>query len=180
MTNFEGFLEIHRTNFSGANKIQFHSDKMPCKILSQIIDIDHVYCHNGRLCEIEICCSLNCNESKQELDPKDKVRTLESTSTQNAIITSTKTTQNLTSYLTEASPNTVYESVETSNDYKPTTKPSPSESVNSPTTKSTNEHSKGSKCEISNSISLFFLIAIISYKLRIDALVYSFWFSQLF
>ena len=169
MTNFVGSLEIHRTNFSGANKIQFHSDEMPCKNLSQVIDIDHVYCHNGRLCEIKICCSLDCNESKKELDPKDKVRSQESTSTQNAIITSTKTTQNRTLYRTEASPNTVYESVGTSNDYKSRTKPSPSESVFSPITKSTTEHSKGRKYANVNSILLIFPIAIINFKLGIDA-----------
>ena len=169
LTNFEGFLEIHRTNFSGANKIQFHSDKMPCKNLLQVIDIDHVYCHNGSVCEIKICCMSECKESKQEFDPKDKVRTLESTLTQNAIITSTETIQNLTSYLTDASSRTVHESVETSNDYKPTTKSSSSEAVNSPITKSTTDHSKGSKYTISNSVLLIFAIAFISFTLRIDA-----------
>ena len=142
---------------------------MPCKNILQFIDIDHVYCRNQDLCEIKTCCLSECKEFKQELDPKDKVRTLESTSTQNSIITSTETMQNLTSYLTEPSSRSVYESVEPSNNYKPTTKLSPSVSDFPPITKSTAEHSKGRKGVIANSVLLIFSITILSFKLRIDA-----------
>ena len=167
MTSLNVHVKIHRVKFSGAKTIIFQLGKMESEYISTLLDIDHVYCDEGKLCQIEVCHLSDCALIKQALDPKDKSRILMSNSTENYTMVPIEATQDLASKSMDGLTKGI--TVPNDNFFSSwfTTKSILQESTRSKSTVSSHIHSKGTRCAILDKTLLVFTVLLCSCTLRI-------------